>query len=361
MLWRIAKVGREPAVEQAASELARCLTRMYEQPQIAILSYPEVDDGVSDVLWLYVSEEMAVTVADPVLDDGYAIHVSGTTGSICGTNSRSVLLGAYRFLKELGCRWVRPGADGEIIPRQCTADVQVHLTEMASNRHRGICIEGAVSYENVADMIDWMPKVGLNAYFNQFLNPAVFYNRWYSHQKNPLLEGETLTSAQIEGIRNRTVEEMKQRGLLYHYAGHGWTCTPLGIQGESWDPQQYDIPNSFRKYVAKVNGCRNVWKGVALNTNLCYSKPAARRKMADAVVQHCLQQPEIDVVHVWLSDGSNNHCECESCKKMRPSDWYVTILNEIDEKLTKKHLNTKVVLNIRRICLKASDCPRSSQ
>jgi len=343
MIWKIAKVGSEKALELASVELARCLAQMFENSQTVLLSYPEVNDEVTDVLWLRVSEEMAASVPDPNLDDGYAIHISGTTGSICGTNSRSVLMGAYRLLKELGCRWVRPGADGEVIPKRRNADVLVNLEEMASHRHRGVCIEGAVSYENVRDMIDWLPKVGMNAYFNQFLNPATFYNRWYSHERNPMLSGQALSSSEVEGIRNRTVEELKQRGLLYHYAGHGWTCEPIGIRGEGWDPAEYVLPKSLRKYLAKVNGVRGIWHGVALNTNLCFSQPVVRKKMADTVVKHCLQQPEIDVVHVWLSDGSNNQCECDCCRKMRPSDWYIQILNEIDEQLTKKHLHTKVV------------------
>lgn len=170
-----------------------------------------------------------------------------------------------------------------------------------------------------------------------------FYNRWYSHRDNPLLEGEALTSREIEGLRDQTVRDMKQRGLLYHYAGHGWTCDPLGVPGEDWLPKEYNLKRSVSKYLAKVNGRRDIWKGVALNTNLCYSQAAARRKMVDAVVAHCAECPDIDYVHVWLSDGVNNFCECDGCRRMRPADWYVMLLNEIDAKLTKRGLATKVV------------------
>lgn len=42
----------------------------------------------------------------------------------------------------------------------------------------------------------------------------------------------------------------------------------------------------------------------------------------------------------WLADNVHNWCECEQCRKLRPSDWYLMILNELDEKLTAAGLNT---------------------
>jgi len=39
------------------------------------------------------------------------------------------------------------------------------------------------------------------------------------------------------------------------------------------------------------------------------------------------------VLHFWLSDDVNNHCECRSCSELSPSDWYVTLLNEISPRL----------------------------
>ena len=344
MLWKIAKAGNDPVISFAGAELCRCLAKMDDQVQTVILLYPEQDEAMEDVLWLGVSDRLAASVADSRLDDGYEIRVKDGGGCILGTNVRSVLMGVYRFLKELGCRWIRPGMEGEVIPKRCLADVRVRLEEMAAHRHRGVCIEGAVSYENVRDMIDWMPKLGMNAYFNQFQVPVTFYNRWYSHADNPLLKGKELTSREIEGLREQTVQDMKQRGLLYHYAGHGWTCDPLGIPGEDWLPKEYNLKKSTTKYLAKVNGRRSVWKNIALNTNLCYSQAAARRKMVEAVVRRCKECPEIDYVHVWLSDGVNNFCECDGCRKMRPADWYMMLLNEIDAKLTQCKLCTKVVL-----------------
>lgn len=343
MLWKIAKAGNDPAVAFAASELERCIMLIDPDAETAVLEYAQYDPDLTEVLWLGVCPKIVSRVVDPLLDDSYKVDIAERKGSIRGSNPRSVLMGVYGFLKALGCAWVRPGEDGEILVSKSLDAVEVHLDETPSYRHRGICIEGAVSYRHVIDMIDWMPKLGYNSYFNQFNTPVTFYDRWYSHQRNPLLDAEKMSVQEIKGIRNETIRQLKQRGLLYHEAGHGWTCEPFGIPGESWDTQQYDIPKSTAKYLAKVNGKRTLWGGIPLNTNLCYSSPAVRRKIADAVAERCKENPDIDFIQVWLADGTNNHCECSNCIKQRPADWYVTVLNEIDEKLTSLGLPTKVV------------------
>ena len=165
MLWKIAKAGSDPAVVFAGEELARCLRAMDSGAEIALLAFPQYDASITNVLWLGVCPEVSARVAEPALDDAYSIHVEKGCGSIRGSNPRSVLLGVYRFLRELGCAWVRPGTDGEILPKLDTSNACVHLEDAASYRHRGLCIEGSVSYQHVSDTIDWLPKVGYNAYF----------------------------------------------------------------------------------------------------------------------------------------------------------------------------------------------------
>lgn len=343
MLWKIAKAGNDPVLDFAAQELYRCLNTMDTDADVAILTYPVYRDAVSNALWLRVSPELATTVQDPNLDDAFSVHVENGAGSICGTNPRSVLFGVYCFLKKLGCTWIRPGTDGEYIPRRSTKGITVHTEESASYRHRGICIEGAVSYEHVRDMIDWMPKEYYNAYFNQFYIPVTFYNRWYSHECNPQLESQPLTDEEVEGIRDQTIVEMKKRGLLYHAAGHGWTCEPFGLPGGTFGTVDITVPSSTTRYLAKLGGKRGLFRNKPLFTNLCYSNPTVRRRIAQAVAQRCGEVPEIDYMQVWLADGSNNQCECEKCRQMRPADWYITILNEIDKLLTQKGLKTKIV------------------
>lgn len=53
--------------------------------------------------------------------------------------------------------------------------------------------------------------------------------------------------------------------------------------------------------------------------------------------------PKTDYLHIWLADDTNNHCECENCRDTRPADFYLQLLNEIDDGLTEANLSTKIV------------------
>jgi len=341
----IARVGSNQTIRFAYSELCRYLKLINPDLLIKECVLPEyVDDKAK--LWVGISRELDALlpkVEKRELDDGIYIAVKNGTGVITGTNPRSVLIAVYRFLKELGVSWVRPGADGEMLPDALPEEYCVEICEAASYRHRAVCIEGAVSCDHVKNIIDWIPKASMNGYYIQFRVPYTFFERWYRHIDNPYIEGEDVSYEDIAGIMQRLEEEISLRGLMYHTVGHGWTCEPFGIRGLGWDKVEDDLPGSIREKLALVNGKRELWGGVPLNTSLCYSNSEVRELMSNAVLEYCRENPQADYVHVWLADGSNNNCECEKCKEKMPSDYYVMILNEIDRKLTDAGIDTKIV------------------
>ncbi len=279
-------------------------------------------------------------------EDTIAIDVKDGCGVIAGANPGALLIAVYRFLYELGCRWTHPGEGGECLPRRdfLAAPATVSVEETPSYRHRGVCIEGAVSEENAREMIEFLPRVGMNSYFIQFFRPSVFFKRWYEHWQNPTLPKQELSEADIDGIRDRLITEIDRRGLRYHAVGHGWTCVPFGVAGDGWQREENrEYPEEYLSAVAEVNGERKPWNGVTLNTNLCYSQPAVRTKVARAVADYCREHTNVSALHLWLADGSNNQCECESCRTALPSDYYVMLLNEVDELLTAEGCDTKIV------------------
>ena len=340
MLVKICRIGDSAPVVLAARELKKYLGMMDGSAEYALMSFPAYDPEIKGALWVGMDKSFPLpAVPEPELDDGIAISVSDCAGYVTGVNERAVLIAAYRFLRELGCAFIRPGDDGEIVPK---ADVRraVSVSEVPSCRHRAICIEGAVSGDDVTELLKWMPKVGLNGYYTQFKVPKTFYDRWYSDH------GNSISTADAFGLMNDSVAVLKERGMLYHAIGHGWTCEPFGVEGGGWYKHEGEIPESIRDYLAVVNGKREFWGGVPLNTNLCYSNPTVQDKMSSAVAEYAVSHPETDYIHVWLADGTNNHCECENCRKKRPADFYVQLLNRIGEKLTAAGSKAKVVFLI---------------
>ena len=351
MRLRIAVIGNEPTVLYACEELVKYLRLMDRYVRPEVLAFNEYEPEEEGLLWLGMDGAFAAfsenAAADP-LDDSMYISVESASGIITGSSPRMVLSAVYRFLKELGCDWVRPGADGEMIPlrRLAAKDISAHVDEAASYRHRAVCIEGAVSYEHVLNMVEWLPKAAMNGYYIQFRTPYTFFDRWYSHYENPEYEKEALTRNDVRRMHRSIVREIKKRGLLYHATGHGWTCEPFGIPGDEWKAEEYDLPEDVRSKLALVNGRREMWGGVSLNTNLCYSRQDVRDTVTDAIVDYCRENAEVDYLHFWLADAKNNNCECPECAKKRPSDFYVMMLNELDKKLTAAGVDTKIVFLI---------------
>jgi hypothetical protein len=277
------------------------------------------------------------------LDDEIYIQVEKGQGIIAGINGRSVLLAIYRFLSEAGCRWLRPGTDGEYIPSRKLAELNVSLNERPSYRHRAICIEGAVSLENILDIIAWAPKVGLSGYFMQFREGYTFFDRWYAHTENPTKPPVKISVDQARDFTAQIEVALEKRGMLYHAVGHGWTCEAFGIPGLGWDPVIQEWPEEVINSLALVNGRRAMWNDIPLITSLCFSNAEVRKKVVDCIVQYVQVHSNIQALHFWLDDGFNNKCECAECEKMRPSDYYVMLLNELDEALTQIGYPGKIV------------------
>ena len=344
-------IGEDETILFAGHELSKYIEKMDPRLKGRIhLSQAHEYRGEENTIWLGTSEYFDVpglptNIQENVID---AIHIDirHASGVICGVNPRSVLLGVYQFLTQVGCRWIRPGEEGEIIPAIFFQDIVVQYSKEASYKHRGVCIEGANSLENVLDMIDWLPKIGCNSYFIQFRESYTFFERWYSHNYNPFMEPGEFSIEDARALVETIQKEIKKRGMIYHAVGHGWTCEPFGLEGTGWDPKEYDLSPEVTKYFAQVNGKREVWEGIAINTNLCYSNPEVREIMINEIADYLEQHKEVDLLHFWLADGFNNHCECENCIKITPSDLYIKMLNELDLLLSDKGIKTKIVFLI---------------
>lgn len=285
---------------------------------------------------------------DASLDDAFQIDVADNKGEICGTNPRALLMGVYHFLKIQGCRFLRPGKDGEYVPLvERTMDCSE--TVYAKYRHRGTTDWGlSGGIDCVFDYIDWLPKVMMNSYMIEYTDYYQNVVNRYRFNENPYKQPKGITRELYDRWDKEITEEIKKRGLLRHGAGHGFTG--MMMEGITETKNQYQIADTKDEtkclnpeILAEIGGKRELFKGVPLNTNLCLSQESVRRKFAQNVYEYSVQHPEIDYLHVWLADSFSNYCECENCRKLNQSDWYVMLLNEIDRVLTEHNSKQKIV------------------
>lgn len=283
-------------------------------------------------------------VSDPYLDDQYYINISNEQGHIIGSNARSVLLGVYHYLHIIGFQFLYPDKTYDYIPQLKNPEqLYVKFQDTASTRHRGVCIEGANSIKNILDYIEWMPKIGFNSFFIQFHIPYTFMARWYHHELNPFLSEEDFDEANIYHYSDLIDDALATRSLLHHRVGHGWTNEALGYPSLGWIREDAEITDSVRPLLAKINGKRELFHGIPMNTNLCYSNSEVIERFTENVVTYAKEHAEVDYLHIWIADEYNNICECDQCKKTTPADQYINILNIIDEKLTRLGLKTNLV------------------
>lgn len=317
-----------PTVVFAAEELTGYLGRMLKEPpgndwEIRLLS-----DGNS-------------FPAD--VNDSFRVQIGEHGGCITGSNDRSVLLAAYDYLHGLGCRFLMPQKEYEVVPCIGKDKLTAVYEKQASFYHRGICIEGADSFENIMDYIQWLPKVGYNSFFLQFKSPYAFMERWYAHLENPYAGKEDYTPEDALRDMETFEQEIRKRGLLLHKAGHGWTGEVLGYQTVSWNAETGKTDEQLAGRMAMINGKRELHGGVPANTNLCYHNADGVDAFATLVVNYARENPSMDYLHVWLADEYNNLCECPDCSRTTLSDQYVELLNEIDRRLTEESLDTHIV------------------
>src|SRR5690606_25675707 len=73
---------------------------------------------------------------DKLEQDGLLIATRGNDLFLAGRHARGTLYAAYELLEELGCRWVMPGAFGELYPSLKTVSTTLNKAENPSHRER---------------------------------------------------------------------------------------------------------------------------------------------------------------------------------------------------------------------------------
>ncbi len=343
-MYKISKITAQTTIDFAAEELKKYLRMMMPRCGEIPVSYdPEAKSdfriGLMQDFGLDTSD-----AKDTSLDDIVYIDADEKGGIIAGSNPVATLIAVYRYLKAQGCRWLFPGVDGEWIP-MIEGLKAVNYRKLADHRYRGQCNEGAEYQSNMLETIDFTPKIGMNTYMLEFDNPYCYYSSYYDHVNSKIREPETIHRDTILQWKRQCEAEIQKRGLHFHDMGHGWTAEPFGLDSSAgWVPDPKNVvTDEIRQYLAMIDGERKLKKDVPLFTNICMSNPKARQIMAKYIADYAEKQNNVDFLHVWLADESNGHCECDECRKKRVADWYILLLNDIDEEMTRRNLDTHLV------------------
>ncbi len=344
--------SRHPAIELAGGELAKYLGRMAGDSGAASvaadptsLNFAADPEEAPARLELGLLGDFGVSVDgvdDPALDDAIYIDVRNSRGVIAGSNPRSVLFAAYRFLEAAGCRWIRPGPDGDYVPSRRVDNLSVQLADRATYRFRGHNNSGSYSIDYIVSKIEWGAKVGLNTFYNEFFIPQKSYQSWYGREYPSRKPPAPRTDTEITAYHQLLNREVKRRGLLLHAVGHGWNARFFGspeVECHHWG--ELVVPEDQTEYLA-LEGGKRVHRRPTF-TELCYGNPQVRRRLVHLVADYAETHPEVDYLHFWLDDRMNNTCECELCRHKRVSDFYVMILNGIDQELSRRNIPTRIV------------------
>ena len=284
----------------------------------------------------------ATGVEDAELDDLEDVKIVNGSGYIAGSNPRSVLFGVYDYFKAKGCAWSRPGINGEKIVKFDPMNHEFTYRKLADVRFRGECLEGAVKYEHVKATIQWAPKVHMNLFMIQYPVPRFIFNYWFTHFGNTKLPSEEIDYETMAGLTMLMEKDAYRCGLQLHALGHGYQFLPYGVNPYPIDGE-YNLTEGAKKAVALVNGERKYMHGDVPNySQICMGNDEILKDQVEWLANYAESKPEITVMHVWLGDAYDNHCECPLCTPHHPSDLYVKMLNMLDEELTRRNIDTKV-------------------
>ena len=340
-MLKINKICADHVIDFAAEELKKYLQMMMPDCEDICISYaPDARDGFR----LGFLEDFGLfgEAEDKALDDVVHIDTDEQGGILAGSNARSVLFAVYRYLRLNGCRFFAPGVDGEFIPRRNITPQHYH--KMADHRLRGHTIEGRPSIHDVLNYIDYHAKQELNC-FGPY-TPFVYIGRYYTHdQLTASRAPEPIDGATAEQWTRLIESECLKRGQILAGGSHDFVPYVLGIDPDErllYKQGLKQPTEEMKSRMAMLNGKRGLHKSDPFFTNFCMSRQDLREKYVDVVVDFVRKNRHYKKVSCILADMPRNHCECSECKKLRPTDFMVMMLNRVDERLTAMDIDTRI-------------------
>ena len=289
----------------AAAELRRYLQAM-SGVELAINEWP-VNAGPAIIV--AEAARLPEELRYGVRDEAFAIACEMRGIGIVGGRGRSLVVGVYRFLDDLGCRWLAPGLDhyrggAERIPLKPTLTIPTGLhTENPALKFRKLYVEEGLSHdlEGLKRIVEWMPKAGYNA----LVVPTDYQGsgrvKW-------------------DNWREALTPELKRRDLTIEVGGHGY---------QNFLNAQTEGGRVFREHPEWFGADAKGVRQRSRNRVFCTSNVEAVNFVMDRFLAYVEARPEIEIFDFWPPDGAR-WCECDECEKLgSPTERQAILVNLI--------------------------------
>ena len=293
-----------PALKLAADEIATYVEKM----SAAKLPVREGDVGPRErgkpVIFIAISPHAAHTV----------VRADDATILIAGDSPNGVLVAAYRFLDQLGCRFLAPQFEhytggAEIVPqtKTLTLNLSSAIESDPKLKYRKLYVEEGISHDatNLKQLVEWMPKVG----YNVLVCPTDYGNRG---------------RVKWDNFRQELTPELQKRGITIEVGGHGY---------ENFLNAEMEGGKLFAKSPQWFGKDEKGVPQKAKRVVFCTSNADAVAYMTDNVLAYLKDRPEINIFDFWPPDGAR-WCACDACKKLgEPPDRQAILLKQVQDKL----------------------------
>lgn len=299
--WIIVNASDNPVAVTASKELARYLKTITGR-DFRISDKSENSPGAGTIVLFHGNGRT----------DAYSWRVTKNSIALRGDNSRGLLYGVYGLLEAMGCRWLSPEDEGEILPRGSVSTVPAVLRETPFFPGRCLIMGHAAFMDSFDDWVRWAARNRYNTIFIHVI-------------PGPLALGAAPVKQWVKK-KAAAMKLLEEYGMTVEYGGHGLS---------SFLPRKEfkKHPGMFRMEAGKrtdaYNFCPSSREGAAVI-----------QKNAESFFR---EHPGIDVYHIWPDDIlGGGWCSCELCKKYSPSEQALMAVNTVAEVLKKVNPGAQV-------------------
>ena len=235
---------------------------------------------------------------------------------LAGSNPRSTLFAVYDLLERLGCSWIRPGPDGERVPRLRELNLPVqNVIHTAGLARRNVFVTDELPSPQD---IDWMAKRKLN-HFELYLTYR--FDIW-------------------ETLKDGLIQEITERGMSIEVTDHSHSFWVPPVRFAEDHPEYFALVDGKR-----LTDRRNRPYGED-PPHLCVSNPEVARIAADGMIAYLQANPEVETLGLWANDNVD-YCQCAACVAMDgPRHMYarreILFNNRVSELVAKEFPNRRI-------------------